>query len=393
MNTIKHMETPVTGSQRPQRTRLWTNNIWLICLSHLLLSTSLYMLIPTLPVWLVVRYGANSFEIGGILALSGLVAFMLGPFFNYLVDRFPRKSVCAWGLLGVAACSLGFYWVPVLGWAVALRVVQGMLQGVALMASGSTLAIDLTTSPHRTDVNNAFAWFGRLGLSVGPLMGLLVQYLFGFHNVFIASFVIGMLACLCVLCLKVPFRAPLCPPKFSLDRFWLPNGWLMFLQTIPVAAVTGILLGTIHRYEFYVFIMVGFCLALLALHFVFLNADIRSEIVSGNILWAAGLLLLIFREGTPAFYASSILIGMGIGLTVARLLVFFIKLSHHCERGSANTSYMFAWELGIGLGLFLGYTVFPDPLESYWVCLWILAGALVFYLLLTHRWFMAHKVR
>ena len=73
--------------------------------------------------------------------------------------------------------------------------------------------------------------------------------------------------------------------------------------------------------------------------------------------------------------------------------MFFIKLSHHCERGSANTSYMFAWELGIGLGLFLGYTVFPDPLESYWVCLWILAGALVFYLLLTHRWFMAHKVR
>ena len=209
----------------------------------------------------------------------------------------------------------------------------------------------------------------------------------------IASFGIGMSACLCVLCLKVPFRAPLCPPKFSLDRFWLPNGWLMFLQTIPVAAVTGILLGTIHRYEFYVFIMVGFCLALLALHFVFLNADIRSEIVSGNILWAAGLLLLIFREGTPAFYASSILIGMGIGLTVARLLVFFIKLSHHCERGSANTSYMFAWELGIGLGLFLGYTGFPDPLESYWVCLWILAGALVFYLLLTHRWFMAHKVR
>ena len=141
-----------------------------------------------------------------------------------------------------------------------------------------------------------------------------------------------------------------------------------------------------------VFMMVGFCIALLALRFVFLEADIRSEIVSGNILWGAALLLLLFREGTSAFYASSILIGIGIGLTTARLLVFFIKLSHHCERGSANTSFMFAWELGLGIGLFLGYTL-PTAADGYRISLWILAIAMVLYLTFTHRWFMAHKVR
>ena len=85
--------------------------------------------------------------------------------------------------------------------------------------------------------------------------------------------------------------------------------------------------------------------------------------------------------------------GIGIGLTTARLLVFFIKLSQHCERGSANTSYLFAWELGIGIGLYLGYAVLAGPVESYRACLWILAGALLFYLAVAHRWFMAHKVR
>lgn len=380
---------------RPQaavRPRLWSKNFWLVCLSHLLLGTALYMLIPALPAWLTERYGASPTEVGVTLAVSSVVAFLLGPFFNYLVDRFPRKSVCAWALLGVALCSLGFFRAPVLSWVLTLRVVQGLLQGVALMASGSTLAIDLTTSPYRTNANNAFAWFGRLSLSIGPLMGLLVQYLVGFRAVFAASCALAVAACFCIVCLKVPFRAPLNPPKFSLDRFWLPNGWLMFLQTIPVAVVTGILLADMTRYEFYVFMMVGFCLALLALRFVFLAADIRSEIVSGNILWGAGLLLLLFREGIPAFYASSILIGIGIGLTTARLLVFFVKLSHHCERGSANTSFMFAWELGLGIGLFLGYTL-PTPADGYRTGLWVLSAALVLYLTVTHRWFMAHKVR
>ncbi len=373
--------------------KLWSNNLWLICLSHLLLSVSLYMLIPTLPVWLADRYGAGRQETGGTLAIVCIVAFVLGPFFNYLVDRFPRKNVCAWALIGVAACSLGFFWAPTLSWMFTLRVAQGLLYGVALMASGSTLAIDLTSSPRRTEANNAFVWFGRLGLSIGPLTGMLVQHLVGFRSVFVASCIIGAAACLCIMCLKVPFRAPLCPPRFSLDRFWLPNGWLMFLQTIPVAIITGILMATIRQYEFYAFLMVGFCLALLALRFVFLNADVRSEIVSGNIVWGAGLLLLIFRHDTSAFYVASALIGIGIGLTTARLLVFFIKLSQHCERGSANTSYLFAWELGIGIGLYLGYAVLAGPVESYRACLWILAGALLFYLAVAHRWFMAHKVR
>lgn len=382
------------STDRPQpvvRPQLWSKNLWMVCLSHLLLGTALYMLIPALPAWLVERYDATPLVIGGTLAISSIVTFLLGPFFNYLVDRFPRKSVCAWALLGVSLCSLGFFHAPVFAWILTLRILQGLLQGVALMASGSTLAIDLTISPNRTNANNAFAWFGRLSLSIGPLMGLFVQYLVGFRAVFAVSCALGLMACFCILCLKVPFRAPLNPPKFSFDRFWLPNGCLMFFQTIPVATVTGILLADIQCYEFYVFMMVGFCIALLALRFVFLTADIRSEIVSGHILWGAGLLLLLFRESISSFYTSSILIGIGIGLTAARLLVFFIKLSHHCERGSANTSFMFAWELGLGIGLFLGYTL-PTP-NGYFVGLWILVAALVLYLTLTHRWFIVHKVR
>lgn len=376
------------------RPRLWSNNMWLICLSHLLLSVSLYMLIPVLYAWLKVTFpDAGALCIGSVLAISGVATFLLGPFFNYLVDRFSRKRVCAWSIIVIAVCSAAFHWTPVLSWVIFLRIVQGMMQGVALMASGSTLAIDLTESPRRTEANNAFAWFGRLGLSLGPLLGLLFLKYFSFNTIFGVSCAIGCVAALLILMLKVPFRAPLCPPICSIDRFWLPNGWLMFIQILPVAAGFGMLLAVIRQYEFYVFMMVGFCLALIALHYVFLRADIRSEIVSGNILWGAGLLLLLFRHTNIAFYCSGALIGLGVGLTVARMLIFYIKLSQHCERGSANTSYMLAWELGLSGGLLLGTLQSADLPFCYEICLWMLIAALAVYLLITHRWFMKHKMR
>lgn len=368
--------------------------MWLICLSHLLLSISMYMLVPVLYAWLKDTFPeASLLYIGIVLAVSGVASFLLGPFFNYLVDRFSRKRVCAWAIFVMALCSGGFYWMPVLSWVIFLRIVQGMMQGVALMASGSTLAIDLTESPRRTEANNAFAWFGRLGLSLGPLLGLLLLKYFNYDIIFNVSCSIGCVAALLILMLKVPFRAPLCPPICSIDRFWLPNGWLMFIQILPVAAGFGILLATIRQYEFYVFMMIGFCMALIALHYVFLHADIRSEVVSGNILWGAGLLLLLFRHTDIALYCSGALIGLGIGLTVARMLIFYIKLSQHCERGSANTSYMLAWELGLSAGLLIGTLQVSDISLCYEICLWILTISLITYLLITHRWFMKHKMR
>lgn len=383
---------PLESMSYYQKTRLWSGNMWMMCLSHLFLSVAMYMLVAVLPLWLADKYALPYSEAGAIVAVSGVSVFLLGPFFNYWVDRYPRKSVCVWAMLLVALTIGGLYWVTSVAAVLACRALQGMMQGVALMASGSTLSIDLVPSCRRTESNESFAWFGRLGLSLGPLAGLLLVRYAGYHIVFIVAAALCVLAAFTIIWLRVPFRAPLCPPVCSLDRFWLPNGWLMFLQVLPVAASTGILFGTIHSYQFYGLLIAGFCVSLIALRFAFESADMRSEVVSGSILWGAGLLLLLFRDSDSSFYASAALIGVGLGLITSRLLKFYIDLSRHCERGSANTSYMFAWELGFAIGLALGCGVCgtDNPFQT---GLWLMVFFLLLYLGVTHRWYLKHRVR
>ena len=65
--------------------------------------------------------------------------------------------------------------------------------------------------------------------------------------------------------LQVPFRAPLEPSLCSLDRFWLLRGSRLFVPLCGVAFSVGLFLARNWHFELYVFLLVGFLLAL-ALH-------------------------------------------------------------------------------------------------------------------------------
>lgn len=378
-----------------EHTKLWSHDFWRICMANLMLSVSLYMLWPVLPMWMMHAYGATPLQAGGVMALFGLAIFILGPTFSYVVDTYKRKSVCLLAILIVTAVTGGFWIAGGLLFIALLRILQGMMYGMAFMASGSTLVIDISKSPRRTEANGAFSWFGRFGLSIGPLAGLLLYKFCQIEIVIAVSCILGLLAFICIALVTVPFRAPLCPPVFSKDRFWLSNGWLMFLNLLLVSIPTGILLATIHSYIFYSILMVGFCLSILAARFVFVDADMRSEVVSGLILYGCAMLLQISHNKEVAFYTSAILVGLGIGLIIPRMLIFFIKLSEHCERGTANTSETFGWELGISAGFFIGYLLIDiqSATSAFSIVLGFLIAALALYLTATHPWYLKHKVR
>ncbi len=375
--------------------RLWSHDFWRICMANFMLSISLYMLWPVLPDWMMSTYGATPLQAGGIMALFGITIFILGPTFSYLVDTYKRKSVCLLGILIVTAATGGYWVAGGLLLTAVFRIIQGTMYGMTCMATGGTLVIDITRSPRRTEANIAFAWFGRFGLSIGPLAGFLLYELCNIKVVLAVSCILGILSFICIALIKIPFRAPLCPPKFSKDRFWLPNGWLMFINLLLISIPTGILLATVNSYVFYGILMVGFCFSILAVRFVFTEADIRSEVVSGLILYGCAMLLQISHNQSTAFYTSALLVGLGLGMIVSRMLVFFIKLSEHCERGTANTSETFGWEFGISIGFFIGYFLIDLHIASsaYSIALGFLIAALALYLLGTHPWYLKHKKR
>jgi hypothetical protein len=139
--------------------------------------------------------------------------------------------------------------------------------------------------------------------------------------------------------------------------------------------------------------MTGFLLALLAQRFVFRNAELKSEIVSGLILLLAALLMIYTRPLPVVWYLAPTLLGFSIGVVCSRFLLFFIKLSRHCQRGTSQSTYMLGWESGLAFGIGIGYACFEECNPMIFVAGLLTVAALAMYNYYTHDWFLTHKNR
>ena len=163
---------------------------------------------------------------------------------------------------------------------------------------------------------------------------------------------------------------------------------------IMISIVVGLVMSMVTTPLFYMMMIVGFLLAILSQRFVFRDAELKSEVVTGLILIGAALLLMLTRTQEAVSYLSPAFIGLGIGIVGSRFLLFFIKLSRHCQRGTSQSTYLLGWESGLSIGIGIGYGLFyqQDTLLLM-VALVITAISLAMYHLLTHQWFIANKNR
>ena len=177
----------------------------------------------------------------------------------------------------------------------------------------------------------------------------------------------------------------------SLDRFFLAHGSILFVNLLLITTVIGLLLSMALEPLFYAMMMGGFLLALLAQRFVFRDAELKSEIITGLFLLLAALLILLVA---PVSSVSPVFVGLSTGIIGSRFLLFFIKLSRHCQRGTAQSTYFLGWESGIAAGLALGYCCFyQQPQTLLYTAIGLTSVALVLYHFFTHAWFMRNKNR
>lgn len=385
----------------PVHISLWHADFWILAIANLLITMSVYMLIPILPIWMLGTVGLSQQAVGIVMGVYGIGLFLLGGFCNWLVQRYRRNRVCLWAIALVFLALLGCWLVErelQQSWLqyrllLFLRIVLGAAFGLVQMILSSTLIIDKSESFQRTEANHASAWFGRFALSLGPMLGIVFART-SFSPLF-ASAALALVAYLLLATVKFPFRTPDDGvKKISGDRFFLPDAKWLFLNLFLICLSVGILMSTQFTAMFYAMVMVGFAVALLAERFAFVDADLKSQVVAGSILIAAALMMILTRKQMVVNYISPVFVGLGIGLIGSRFLLFFIKLSKHCQRGTAVSTYMLGWESGLAAGLFVGYFFFAEDihlaLSASLACL-ILAFGL--YVVFTHQWYIRKKNR
>lgn len=385
----------------PVHVRLWNKHFWLLAMANLLLVMSSYMLVATIPLRMEVR-GYSILHIALVMGVFFIGIYLFGSLSGYLVQRYRRKNVFNLSILLLLAVTGVLYYLSSLPYnsfdymlLVGLRFMQGAFYGLSQLVLLSTLIIDTVEAVHRTEANHAATWFGRFALSLGPLAGIYVYQSMNFGSVLILSYICLLVAFVFVNLIRFPFRMPSEDySRFSFDRFLLKGSHWLFVNVVLVTSVVGVLLSIEHTPRFYGMMMLGFVIAILAERFVFADADLRSEATTGMIVIGIAVLLMITRRQESVSYVVPILIGLGVGLIGSRFLLFFIKMSDHCQRGTSQSTFLLAWETGIGIGLVLSYGLFhlEQPLVL-WVCLGILAGSLILYDTFIHSWYIKHKHR
>ena len=385
----------------PVHVRLWNKHFWLLAMANLLLVMSSYMLVATIPLRMEVR-GYSILQIALVMGMFFVGIYLFGSVSDYLVQRYRRKNVFNLSILLLLAVTGVLYYLSSLPYnsfdymlLVGLRFMQGAFYGLSQLVLLSTLIIDTVEAVHRTEANHAATWFGRFALSLGPLAGIYVYQSMNFGSVLILSCICLLVAFVFVNLIRFPFRMPSEDySRFSFDRFLLKGSHWLFVNVVLVTSVVGVLLSIEHTPRFYGMMMLGFVIAILAERFVFADADLRSEATTGMIVIGIAVLLMITRRQESVSYIVPILIGLGVGLIGSRFLLFFIKMSDHCQRGTSQSTFLLAWETGIGIGLVFSYGLFhlEQPLVL-WVCLGILAASLILYDTFIHSWYIKHKHR
>ena len=391
----------MNSQSTPVHIRLWHRDFWLMAIANFLLTMSVYLLVPTLPHWLLMEQEFSPLETGIAMASFGFGLFALGMFVSFLVQHYRRNQVCVGAVIAVGALIGLLYYLNGqrfqfcdLQMIILQRFALGAAFGLAQMVLTSTLIIDTSESFQRTEANHSAAWFSRFALSLGPMTGLLLERLVSYHVVQLAAMGCAAVVAVLILMVHFPFRAPEDDvPTVSLDRFFLPHGFPLFVNLQLIMLAMGILFSTITSELFFAMMMVGFLGALLAQRFVFRNAELKSEVVTGLILISTALLMMLTRTQQIVHFAAPAFVGFGLGLIGSRFLLFFIKLSRHCQRGTSQSTFLLGWESGIAWGLGLGYALFyAQPQQGLITALVLTVASLVIYNF-SHNWFASHKNR
>ena len=257
--------------------------------------------------WIVtdVAYGVRMWELG--VAVSLVVLYYLETFWNI---------------------KMGFEML------VAMRLIQGAFLGLAEMSLASTLIIDTCESFQRTEANYITSWFARFSIAVGPLLSLLVYDVFSMKVVFPVASVLALVALVLVSRVKFPFKAP--SENVSLissDRFFLPQGFPLFINIVCIMVIPGFYLSLPHSLTVYAMFFCGLFLALVAEKYVFADAELKSQVIVGLILIAAAEFVSLSDQDFAEEMLVPALLALGVGIIGSRFLLFYIKLAKHCQRG------------------------------------------------------------
>lgn len=396
--------------------RLFTRSYIYMCLANFLTAFSFFLLVPTLPFYLVDNFGLEPDIVGLVLSCYVLAVLCIRPFAGFVADVFPRKKVYLISYVLFALSFVGYLFVySEILFFILLRVVHGFAFG-ALNTTGNTLVIDIMPSSRRGEGLGYFGVTNNLAMAFGPMTGLFLIEGGSYNRLFFAALLTACMGLLFASIVKVKWRQPMekIGKVFSIDRFILlegiPASLAFFMLAIPYGMTSSYI--AIYAAEVGITEGVGF-------FFTVQGAGlIVSRLISGKmvdkgyitqtisrgiviaLLGVIGEALLAavcgfnFTAGFALYFLSAFFIGYGFGTIFPAFNTLFINMAPHSRRATANATYLTGWDVGIGAGMLLGGALSVNGYSGSFTFGAILVfAALIYFVLFVSKHFMRHRLR
>lgn len=369
-----------------QKEKLWNRNYQLVMWTNFALFFSFYLLSPLLPLYLSESFGATKETIGLVLSGYTLFALLTRPFSGFLVDSFPRKKVLLICLTAYFIFFGGYLLAGSLVLFAILRTLHGGPFGASTVAN-STMAIDVLPSSRRNEGIGFYGLSNNLASAIAPMVGIYVyQYTHNFRLLFWIAFVIAGLGLLCSWTLNVRVRPAVTDKRpLSFDRFFLLRGWYLALNILFLGFCWGVLSNYLAIYgkehlhitsgtgTYFLILSAGLIVSRLLGNRSLRQGKLSRNAFIGVSLSTVGYVLFVAYPSMFGYYLSAILIGLGNGHLWPAFQNMIIKLAKSNERGTANSTILTSWDLGLGLGILLGGAV--AEFFGYDATFWMMACA------------------
>lgn len=376
---------------------IWNKTFFLVLSVSFLMFLSMYMLLPTLPLY-AQTLGGNETIAGTIVGIFTFSAVLIRPWFGNLLDRRGRKPILSLGLGLFLISSLVYHFAFTIILLLLLRAIQGIGWGASTTAA-STIASDVIPADRRTEGMGYYGIASTIAMSLGPALGLYIVKYTNYALLFTASAIIAALGLAVSLLINYetpppkPVKAKPAGSRVILEKTALAPSIVLFFITITYGGIVSFL----PAYAAYrgvadigAFFTVYALVLLLSRPIIGKLADrysIKWFLAPGIVLLAGALLLLAKTWTLPMFLLVAVLYGLAFGAVQPILNALVISLSPPERRGAANATFAMAMDLGIGLGaIVLGFIVQKLGFESMYLCSAVFALlALIMYFALLNR--------
>ena len=396
--------------------RLFTPSYILMCLANFLTAFSFFLLVPTLPFYLVDNFGIDESMVGLVLSCYVVAVLCIRPFAGFIADMFPRKRVYLISYTLFALSFVGYLFVfSDIMLFILLRVIHGFAFG-ALNTTGNTLVIDIMPSSRRGEGLGYFGVTNNLAMAFGPMTGLFIISDENYTLLFVAALITAVIGCILASLVKVKFRQPLdrCGKMFSADRFLLfegiPASLAFFMLAIPYGMTSSYIaiyaaeVGIEHGVGVFFTIQgVGLIVSRLISGKQVDKGFITPTITRGIAIALVGVtgeamlsLACGFNIGLGyvVYFLSAFLIGYGFGTIFPAFNTLFINMAPNSRRATANATYLTGWDVGIGAGMLLGGALSVNGYSgSFAFSAILVVAALIYFTTFVARHFERHRLR